>query len=44
VSEQPPGEEPYQIPGTTAAEEPATLPGWPMTAAGATPFIRKVVA
>jgi hypothetical protein len=44
LSEQPPEEEPYEIPGTHAAGEPENLPEWPMTAAEATPFIRKVVA
>lgn len=40
----PPPEEPYQIPGTVPAWEPGTLPGRPVTAADATPFIRKIIA
>lgn len=41
---QPPPEEPYSIPGTTAAQEPSTLPGRPMTAVQASPFEQKVIA
>lgn len=41
---QPPPEEPYSLPGTTAAQEPSTLPDWPMTAAQASPFEQKVIA
>ena len=41
----PPPEEPCQIPGIQAAFEPGhDLPQWPMTAADASPFIRKIVA
>ncbi len=41
---EPPPEEPYQIEGTTAAEEPSTLPGRPLTAAGAAPFVPKIIS
>jgi len=41
---QPPPEQPYTIPGTQPAWEPPVPPQWPMTAAQASPFIRKVVA
>ena len=41
---EPPPEEPYQLPGTVAAEEPSTLPGRPLTAAKAAPFISKEIA
>lgn len=40
---QPPPEQPYQIPGTTAAWTLATLPGQGLTAAGAAPFISKAI-
>lgn len=43
VSEPPP-EEPYELEGTEPAWEPSTLPGWPLTAAEAAPFVRKVIA
>ena len=42
---QPPPEQPYTLPGTTPAFRPGhDLPQWPVTAADASPFIRKVVA
>lgn len=42
---EPPPEQPYQLPGTTAAFEPGhDLPQWPMTAKDASVFIRKIVA
>jgi hypothetical protein len=41
----PPPEEPYEEPGTTAAYEPGhDLPGWPMTAQDAAPFLAKDIA
>ena len=39
----PPPEEPYSIPGTTAAFSLDSLPGEPLTAAGAEPFVSKVI-
>jgi len=40
---QPPPEQPYQLPGTTAAWEPSTLPNQPLTAAAASPFLPKLI-
>lgn len=37
-------EEPYQLPGTTPALEPASLPNRPLTADQAKPLIPKVIA
>jgi hypothetical protein len=41
---EPPPEESYQIPGTTAAWSIDTLPNEPMTAANAEPLIAKDIA
>lgn len=40
---EPPPEEPYQIPGTVAAEEPSTLPNQPLTAQAASCFVPKMI-
>ena len=40
---EPPPEEPYQLPGTVAAEEPSTLPNQPLTAAKASVFVAKEI-
>jgi hypothetical protein len=40
---EPPPEEPYELPGTEPAWEPATLPGKGLTAAGAAPFVSKII-
>lgn len=40
---EPPPEEPYQIPGTVAGWNLSTLPGQPLTAAGAAPFVSKLI-
>jgi len=44
VSEQPPPEEPYELPGTEAAWEPSTLPDRPLTAAAASCFVEKIIS
>lgn len=41
---EPPPEEPYEIEGTTAAYEPETLPNRPLTAAGASCFVPKIIS
>jgi len=41
---EPPPEEPYQIEGTEPAFEPSTLPNRPLTAAGAMPFVSKIIS
>jgi hypothetical protein len=41
---EPPPEEPYEIPGTTAAWEPSTLPERPLTAAEAEALLAKDIA
>jgi hypothetical protein len=41
--QQPPPEQPYQIPGTQPAWEPATLPNGPVTAADVSCFLPKVI-
>ena len=41
---EPPPEEPYELPGTTAAEEPSTLPNWPLTVKEAMPFVSKIIS
>jgi hypothetical protein len=43
VSEPPP-EQPYELPGTQPAWEPATLPDRPLTAAAAACFVPKIVS
>jgi hypothetical protein len=43
VSQQPPPEQPYSIPGTQPAWEPSNLPNWPLTAAAASCFIPKLI-
>jgi len=43
VSEQPPGEEPYEIPGTQPAWEPATLPGHPLRVEDCEALVPKIV-
>jgi hypothetical protein len=43
VSEPPP-EEPGELPGTEPALEPDTLPGRPLTAAGAACFVPKIIS
>lgn len=40
---QPPPEQPYQLPGTHPAWSLATLPGQPLTAAGAACFVPKLI-
>jgi hypothetical protein len=40
----PRGEGPDNEPGTTAAANPETLPGWPLTAAKAACFVEKIVS
>ena len=41
---QPPPEQPYQLEGTEPAWEPDTLPNRPLTAAGAAPFVPKIIS
>jgi len=40
---EPPPEEPYELEGTEPAWEPSTLPGRPLTAADAAPFVPKII-
>lgn len=40
---EPPPEEPYELPGTEPAWEPETLPGRPLTAKDAAPFVPKAI-
>ena len=40
---EPPPEQPYEIPGTSAWE-PDTLPGRPLTAKDAMPFVSKIIS
>lgn len=44
MSEQPPPEEPYELPGTEPAWEPDMLPNRPLTAKDAAPFVPKVIS
>jgi hypothetical protein len=44
IMSEPPPEEPYELPGTTAAYEPSTLPNRPLTAADAAPFVPKIIS
>lgn len=39
----PAGEEPYELPGTTAASEPDTEPNRPLTAQAASAFLPKII-
>jgi hypothetical protein len=41
---EPPPEEPYELPGTEPAWEPETLPNRGLTAAGAMPFVSKIIS
>jgi len=41
---EPPPEEPYELEGTEPAWEPSTLPGRPLTAAEAAPFVPKIIS
>ena len=41
--QQPPPEEPYEIPGTEPAWEPATLPDTPLTSSKVQALIPKVI-
>jgi hypothetical protein len=43
TSPEPPPEEPYELPGTQPAWEPADLPNHPLTAADAAPLIPKEI-
>ena len=44
MSEQPPPEQPYELPDTEPAWEPSTLPDTPLTAAQAAPFVPKIIS